>query len=127
MNFSFLKKQAKNLKRYTLTVYFVAKDPTTPRFVKLLAILVAAYALSPIDLIPDFIPIIGYIDDLIIVPLGLALVLRLTPQHIIDAAQQKAQHSAEKPVSYIAASIFISIWVISLSLFSVWLYRVFYP
>lgn len=60
-------------------MYFAARDPRTPMPVRVLAILVAAYALSPIDLIPDFIPVIGYLDDLLIVPLGLALVVRLTP------------------------------------------------
>ena len=73
-----LKAWAKQIKQQTLTVYFAARDPRTPWAVRLLALLVAAYALSPIDLIPDFIPIIGYLDDLLIVPLGLALVVRLT-------------------------------------------------
>ena len=75
--FATLKAQARQLKQHTLTVYYAARDPRTPAYVRVLALLVAAYALSPIDLIPDFIPVIGYLDDLLIVPLGLALVVRL--------------------------------------------------
>ena len=70
---------ARQLKQHTLTVYFAARDPRTPWLVRLLALLVAAYALSPIDLIPDFIPLIGYLDDLLLLPLGIALVVRLSP------------------------------------------------
>lgn len=71
MAISSLKNWANALKRHTLVTYFAARDPRTPWHVRALALLVAAYALSPIDLIPDFIPILGYLDDLIIVPLGL--------------------------------------------------------
>ncbi|MFT6625656.1 MAG: uncharacterized membrane protein YkvA (DUF1232 family), partial [Cycloclasticus sp.] len=72
---SALKRQAKQLKQHTLTVYFAARDPRTPMIVRGLALFVAAYAFSPIDLIPDFIPVIGYLDDLLLIPLGLALVI----------------------------------------------------
>ena len=83
MKLESLKAQARQLKKHTLTVYFAARDPRTPLFVRMLALLVAAYAVSPIDLIPDFIPIIGYLDDLLLVPLGVALVLRLTPAVVL--------------------------------------------
>ena len=75
--------------------------------IKVIAILVAVYALSPIDLIPDFIPILGLLDDIIIVPLGLALVVRLTPPEIMYAARLKAQQSIEKPISHGAAIVVI--------------------
>ena len=65
------------LKRQALTVYFAARDPRTPLPVRLLALGIAAYAFSPIDLIPDFIPVLGYLDDLILIPLGIALVVKL--------------------------------------------------
>ncbi len=111
-----LKSQAKQLKQHTMTAYFAARDPRTPWLVRLLAMLVAAYALSPIDLIPDFIPVIGYLDDLIIVPLGLALVVRLTPHDVWASARLRAQQSAEKPVSvasYIAALCFVLLWIVA--------------
>tara|TARA_R110002049_G_scaffold237307_8_gene410406 strand:+ start:1548 stop:1931 length:384 start_codon:yes stop_codon:yes gene_type:complete len=114
MNISSLKEQAQKLKLHTLTVYFAARHPEMPILVRLLAIIVAAYALSPIDLIPDFIPVIGYLDDLIIIPLGLALVIRFTPPGVMKSAQLKAAHVAEKPVSYTAAVFCVGIWLIVL-------------
>lgn len=91
--------------------------------VKCLALLVTAYALSPIDLIPDFIPVIGYLDDLILIPLGLSLVIRFTPPQVMESAQLKANQSNDKPVSYIAAAVIIVIWLIVLILAANWLIR----
>lgn len=110
--FTSLKAQAKQLKQHTLTVYFVARDPRTPLLVRALAVFVAAYALSPIDLIPDFIPVIGYLDDLLLVPLGLALVVRLTPREVLESAQVLAQQAGSKPISYAAAEFFVAVWFV---------------
>jgi len=118
--FNSLKAQAKQLKQYTLTVYFVARDPRTTILVRTLALLVAAYALSPIDLIPDFIPIIGYLDDLILIPLGLALVVRLTPAEVIESARLLAQQTSSKPVSYPAAAFVITVWLLVMWFFGKW-------
>ena len=107
-----LKTWARTIKQHTLTVYFAARDPRTPLLVRLLALLVAAYALSPIDLIPDFIPVIGYLDDLLLVPLGIALVVRLTPPEVIAAAREKAAQTTERPVSRFAAAGVIVLWLI---------------
>jgi len=109
--FAALKAKAKQLKQHTLTVYFAARDPRMPLAVRLLALLVAAYALSPIDLIPDFIPVIGYLDDLLLVPLGLALVVRLTPPEIMHDARARAQQAASRPVSYGAAAVILALWL----------------
>ena len=125
MIFEVVKQKATELKKQTLTVYFASRDPNLPMHIKIIAILVAAYALSPIDLIPDFIPIIGLLDDIIIVPLGLALVVHLTPPAIIEAAQLKALQSLERPTSYIAAFIFICIWLTILFLSAQWVYHEF--
>ena len=107
-----LKAQAKQLKQHTLTVYFAARDPRTPILVRALAVFVAAYALSPIDLIPDFIPVIGYLDDLLLVPLGLALVVRLTPPEVLESARAQAQQTVSKPISYTAAAFFVALWLV---------------
>jgi uncharacterized membrane protein YkvA (DUF1232 family) len=93
--------------------------------IKIIAILVVAYALSPIDLIPDFIPIFGLLDDIIIVPLSLALIIHLTPPEIIEMAQIKALQSTERPTSYMAALIFILIWLTVLLLSGQWFYHEF--
>lgn len=107
-----LKNQAKQIKQHTLTVYFAARDPRTPIFVRALAVFIAAYALSPIDLIPDFIPVIGYLDDLLLIPLGLALVVRFTPPIVLESARAKAQQVSDKPVSYTAAAFFVAVWLV---------------
>ena len=116
-----LKNWAQKIKRHTLTVYCVARDPRTPMMVRILALLIAAYALSPIDLIPDFIPVIGYLDDLLIVPLGIALVVSLTPPDVIKAAKAKATVMARYPVSYGAAVGVVVVWLVAALLLLGWL------
>jgi len=115
-----LKAQARQLKQHTLTVYFAARDPRTPLLVRVLALFVAAYALSPIDLIPDFIPVIGYLDDLLLVPLGLALVVRLIPPEVLEAARLQAQQAASKPISYTAAAFVVVLWLALAVVFYRW-------
>lgn len=123
MKLSSLKANALKIKEHTLTVYFAAQDPRTPFLVRALAVVIAAYALSPIDLIPDFIPVIGYLDDLLLLPLGLALVVHLTPPDVIKSAQLKAQQVANKPVNYYAAAFIVVIWLFVLWLFIQWVFN----
>lgn len=118
-----LRKWARELKQQTLVVYFVARDPRTPWPVRLLALGVAAYALSPIDLIPDFVPILGYLDDLIIVPLGLVLVLRLVPPEVKQSAWERASATAARPVSRAMAVAVVAIWVVLLGVLGLWVWR----
>jgi len=108
-----LKQWASTIKRDVYALWLAARDPRTPWFAKLLALLVAAYALSPIDLIPDFIPVIGYLDDAVLVPLGVLLVIRLIPPELMEEFRVAAALAEQRPVSYITASIFVSIWVVS--------------
>jgi uncharacterized membrane protein YkvA (DUF1232 family) len=103
---------AKRLKRDVVAVYFAARDPRTPLPVRLLAFLVAAYALSPIDLIPDFIPVIGYLDDLLIVPLGLMWVIHLLPQPVLDDARAKAAVRLERPSGKLGLVLIVIIWLV---------------
>ena len=102
---------AKNIKRDVHAVWLAARDPRTPLLAKVLALIVAAYAVSPIDLIPDFIPLIGYLDDLIIVPLGIMLVVRLIPAEVMREHRETAAQASRRPVSRITAGVFILIWV----------------
>lgn len=115
-----VKTRARQLKQHTLTVYFVGRDVRTPWLVRTLALMVAAYALSPIDLIPDFIPVIGYLDDMILIPLGLALVVRLTPREVLDSAREKARALGTKPISYVAAILFAIAWLVGTWLLVRW-------
>ena len=102
------------LKRESLVVYYAARDPRLPWHVRVLALAVAAYALSPIDLIPDFIPVLGYLDDLVLVPLGIALVVKLTPADVLTTARERAAHAAQRPVSRIAAAVIVALWLLAL-------------
>ncbi|WP_278498341.1 YkvA family protein [Pantoea vagans] len=102
---------AKNIKRDVHAVWLAARDPRTPLLAKVLALIVTAYAVSPIDLIPDFIPIIGYLDDLIIVPLGIMLVVGLIPAEVMREHRETAAQASRRPVSRITAGVFIVIWV----------------
>lgn len=98
------------------------RDPDTPMIARVLAACVLAYALSPIDLIPDFIPVIGYLDDLILIPLGIALVLRLIPPEVLQRAREEAASKPVRPTSTIGAAIIIAIWLIV----ALWLgYRIY--
>lgn len=108
--FSGLQQRARALKRDTLAVYLVARDPRTPWYARAVAAAVVAYALSPFDLIPDFIPILGWLDDVIIVPLGLALVLRLVPAQVLSDCRQAAEARADRPVSRAGALFMIGAW-----------------
>ena len=102
-------------------MYFCARDFRSRYYVRVLALSIVAYAFSPIDLIPDFIPVIGLLDDLVIIPLGVALIMRLTPPEIIDSARQKAEHVSTQPTSYIAALFIVVIWLTVLALFIQWM------
>src|SRR6478672_12661570 len=94
-----LKQWARLIKRDVHALYFAARDPRVPWYAKALAAAVAAYALSPIDLIPDFIPVVGYLDDLIIVPLGIRLVISLIPDELMAEYRAKADEVASRPSS----------------------------
>ncbi|SFE04949.1 YkvA family protein [Paracidovorax konjaci] len=118
-----LRQWARRLKTETLTVYFAARDAETPWAVRLLALGVAAYALSPIDLIPDFIPVLGYLDDVILVPLGLALVMRLLPPAVRARARQRAQEAAQRPRSVAMAVLFVAVWLAAATGLGLWAWR----
>lgn len=106
-------------------VYLAARDARTPWFAKVLALCVAGYALSPIDLIPDFIPVLGYIDDVIIVPLGILAVAKMIPPHIMTEHRAAAALAGERPVSRTAAIVIVCIWAASVAV-TAWLgYRYF--
>ena len=109
-----IQRWAKQLKQHTLTVYFAARDPRTPWLVRLLALLVAAYALSPIDLIPDFIPVLGYLDDLIILPALIALTCRLIPAEVMEECRAEAEGMWRdgKPKRWYYAVPIVLIWLL---------------
>jgi uncharacterized membrane protein YkvA (DUF1232 family) len=106
-----IKRWARTLKRDAHAIYLAARSPRVPWYAKILAIAVAGYALSPIDLIPDFIPVVGFLDDLIILPLGIWLVLSLIPEDVMAEYRAKADEAATRPRSKAAAIAVIAIWI----------------
>lgn len=110
-----LKNWARSIKLDVHALYLSARDPRVPWYAKALAAGVAAYALSPIDLIPDFVPVIGYLDDLLIVPLGIMLVVHLIPPEIMLEHRATAALSDSRPKSKTGAAAIITIWLIAIA------------
>jgi uncharacterized membrane protein YkvA (DUF1232 family) len=123
-----LRQRARAIKRDTLALYLAARHPDTPWYAKALAVLIVGYALSPIDLIPDFIPVLGYLDDVILLPAGIFLCIRLIPAHVLDdcRAEAAARFAEGKPTSRIAAVVIVLIWLALLVLASAWTWRTFF-
>ena len=122
-----LKQRARHLKAETLALYLAARDPRTPWYAKLLVAGIVAYAVSPIDLIPDFVPVLGYLDDLILIPAGVALAVKLVPDSVLADCRAQAQEIFKngKPVSRIAGVVIVVIWIGLAALCTVWVYEVF--
>lgn len=123
------KQRVRLLKAETFALYLAARHPSTPWYAKMLVAFIVAYALSPIDLIPDFIPVLGYLDDLVLIPLGIALAIRLVPPLVLAECRARSQEALlnGKPVSRIAGAIIITLWLILASLGIVWAYETFTP
>jgi uncharacterized membrane protein YkvA (DUF1232 family) len=108
-----LKTWARLLKRDVFALYLAGRDPRVPWYAKALALATAAYALSPVDLIPDFIPILGYLDDVIILPLAILLTVRLIPANVLAELRLQAQQrlANSPPTSRVAALVIVVVWV----------------
>ena len=115
-----VKNWAMDLRRDSIALFLAARDPRTPWYAKILAGLVAAYALSPIDLIPDFIPIVGYLDDLILVPAGIWAVVRLIPVDLMSEFRAQAARIEARPRSRAGAAFIIASWIAAAILLSWW-------
>lgn len=120
--------QPARLATYLLALWKLFRHPATPLPAKLVAVAVLGYALSPIDLIPDFIPVLGQLDDLILIPLGVALAVKLTPRPLWEARLGEAQASADKlPRMMGGAVLVLAVWAVLLGLFMAWLYTLLTP
>ncbi len=124
-----LKQRANHLKTETFALYLAARDPRTPWYAKLLVAGVVAYALSPIDLIPDFVPVLGYLDDLVLVPLGIAVAIKLIPPHVLAECRARARDTLRngRPVSWVAGAVIIVIWLALAALAIIWAYEALRP
>jgi uncharacterized membrane protein YkvA (DUF1232 family) len=116
------------LKTETYALYLAYRDPRVPWYAKILLAVVVGYALSPIDLIPDFIPVLGYLDDLVLVPIGITLALKMVPEAVMDECRETAREVMAEgmPVSRLAACVIVVIWALCIALVAVILRRSFY-
>lgn len=117
-----LRQWARLIKRDVTALWIAARDSRTPFVAKLVAVVIAAYALSPIDLIPDFVPVLGYLDDMIIVPLGIMLAVRLIPVALLEEFRGRAAELAEWPASRVGLAIIFTIWIAAAGLLLWWLW-----
>lgn len=116
------KKWTDTLKKNTYALYLVSRDPRVSVLAKIVIGVVVAYALSPIDLIPDFIPIIGYVDDLLILPLGIWLAVRLVPQDVwVECQGLATERLSELPKSRLAAAVIVVIWLLAVIGLLLWI------
>ena len=118
-----LKAWARRLRRDVVALWIAARDPRTPRLARFIAAALAAYAFSPIDLIPDFIPVLGYLDELLILPLGIAAAIRLIPPDLMSEFRAQAAISLQQPENRIAAAVIVMIWLACGALLSAWALR----
>lgn len=120
-----LKQRARRLKTETFALYLAARHPRTPWYAKLFVAGIVAYALSPIDLIPDFVPVLGYLDDLILIPAGIALAIKMVPPSVLAECRAQAEKvmSQGKPMNRIAGTVIVGIWVALAALLAVWIYE----
>ena len=105
-----VRKWAKAVRRDALALWLAARDPRTPWYAKALAAIVAAYAFSPVDLIPDFIPVLGYLDDILLVPLGIVAVVALMPDGLMAELRIEAEKRSERPTSRVGAIAVATLW-----------------
>lgn len=124
-----LRAWARSLQRDAMTLWFARRHPHTPWLAKAMGVLVVAYALSPIDLIPDFIPVLGYLDDVVLLPALIWLALRLLPPPVLQQCRQQAeawlQQGAKRPRSMAAAVVIVLLWLVAAAAAGVWLWQRF--
>lgn len=115
-----LRTWARGIRRDTLALAYAVRDPRTPWAARILGAAIVAYAVSPIDLVPDFIPVLGYLDDLVLLPLGLLLVRRLIPDEVLEDARARAEASTTQLRSIAGAATVVAIWVAIAALLVWW-------
>jgi uncharacterized membrane protein YkvA (DUF1232 family) len=125
--FERLKQRARHLKAETFALYLAARDPRTPWYAKLLVAGIVAYAFSTIDLIPDFVPVLGYLDDLILIPLGITLAMKMVPPTVLAECRARAKETIQsgKPFSRVAGAVIVVIWIFLAALCAGWAYETF--
>ena len=106
-----LESWARRLKVEVYALYLAYKDPRVSWYARIFAAVVVGYAFSPIDLIPDVVPVLGYLDDLILIPLGVALAIKMIPPHVLAECREKARDAKDRPVNKVAAVVVVIVWI----------------
>src|SRR5215216_1442271 len=127
MNWQAWKRRARQLSSYTYTLYLAYRHPRTPWYAKVFAALIVGYVFSPIDPIPDFIPIVGLLDELAVVPIGVIIARKMIPEDVFEECREKAREvsEGEKPVSRVAAVVVVAVWLLCVALAVLLALRVF--
>src|ERR671915_56624 len=122
MNLEAWKQRARQLSAQTYALYLAYRHPRTPWYAKVLAALVVGYVFSPIDPIPDFIPVVGLLDEMVVVPIGVLIAAKMIPREVMEECQEKAREVAEgeKPVSRVAAVVVVAVWLLCVPLALLW-------
>ncbi len=113
---------ARSIRREVHALYLAARDPSTPWYARAFALATAAYALSPIDLIPDFIPVLGYLDEVVLLPLAIALAIRLVPPEVMAESRVAAAKAEGRPVSRAGAASIVALWLLAAGALLWWLW-----
>jgi uncharacterized membrane protein YkvA (DUF1232 family) len=118
MNWEAWKRRARRLKAETYTLYLAYRHPRTPWYAKAFAALIVGYVFSPIDPIPDFIPVVGLLDELVVVPIGVIVARKMIPEDVFEECREKAREvsKGEKPVSQVAAVVVVAVWLVCVGL-----------
>jgi uncharacterized membrane protein YkvA (DUF1232 family) len=120
-----IKLTARTLRQDVVALYFAAKDQRTPWYAKAVVICIIAYALSPIDLIPDFIPVLGYVDDLLFLPLGIYIAIKIIPEPVLfDCRRRAGEMDGSLPRNWTAAATIVLLWIAAISALAIYLWRV---
>src|SRR5215211_1393006 len=118
MNWQVWKRRARQLSAHTYTLYLAYRHPRTPWYAKVFAALIVGYVFSPIDPIPDFIPVVGLVDEMVVVPIGILIATKMIPPEVFEECREKAREveEGEKPVSRVAAFVVVAIWLLCVAL-----------
>src|ERR671918_1920767 len=118
MNWQAWKRPAPQLSGHTYTLYLAYRHPRTPWYAKVFAALIVGYVFSPIDPIPDFIPVVGLLDEMVVVPIGILIAAKMIPEDVFEECREKAREveEGEKPVSRVAAVVVVAIWLLCVAL-----------
>lgn len=125
MNLESWRRRARKLKTESHALYLACRDPRVPWYAKALAALVVGYVFSPIDPIPDFIPVVGFLDEMVVVPIGVAMVVKMVPPEVMAECRERAAKMEGKPTNQVAAVVVVVVWISFAALAALIAYRIF--